>query len=97
MTMEGKSVNQTRLFLAGIGMITPAGGNVPLTAAAVKAGVNVYSESRFFNRRGKPIIMARVPLEVFTTLDLEIDYGQHNGNAQYDRIIKMAVIAINEA
>lgn len=97
MTMEGKSVNQSRLFLAGIGMITPAGGNVPLTAAAVKAGVNVYSESRFFNRRGRPIIMARVPLEVFTTLDLEIDYGQHNGNAQYDRIIKMAVIAINEA
>ena len=85
-----------RLYLAGSGMVTPVGANVQMTSAAVNAGINVYEESRYYSQAGKAITMTEVPAGVFQDFEAEIDEGdQYSG--QYDRIIKMAVLAIEEA
>lgn len=85
-----------RLFLAGIGMVTPVGGNTALTTASVTAGVSAYSASQYRDKRTQRIIMANVPTEVFMSLDADIDSGQHS-SAQHERVIRMAIIALNEA
>lgn len=89
--------DQPKLYIAGIGMITPVGFDTASTAAAVKAGVSAYHASSFFTRNTRqPITMAQVPTEIFTELEFEIDEGSHYGR-QSDRIIKMAILAIREA
>lgn len=83
------------LFVAGIGLLTPV-GNTALTAAAVKAGISAYSASRFRDKRRQQITMAEVPTELLASLDAEIDSGTYT-SAQHDRVIAMAIIALQEA
>lgn len=85
-----------KVYIAGIGMITSIGANTEMTAAAVKAGISGYTVSDFYNLQHQPITMATVPDEVFSSIEFGIDEGDHYGE-QYDRIIKMAILALREA
>lgn len=83
-------------YIAGMGMVTPIGANVEMTAAAVRAGISGYGVSDFYNESDEPVTMALVPEEFFTDMDIEIDEGDYYG-AQHERIIKMAITALREA
>jgi len=85
-----------KIYIAGMGMITPVGANTAMTAAAVRAGVSGYQASRHFNQQSQRITMASVPDEFFASMRVEIEEG--NGySEQYDHIIKMAILALREA
>ncbi len=86
----------TKLYIAGMGMVTPVGGNVAMTAAAVEAKISGYRTSPYYTQQSKPITMAQVPTDVFASLEAEIDEGD-SYNEQHDHIIKMAIIAVKEA
>jgi 3-oxoacyl-[acyl-carrier-protein] synthase-1 len=85
-----------KLYIAGMGMITPVGGNVAMTAAAVNAGISGYKTSPYYTQQSKAITMAQVPTDVFAEFEAEIDEGDFY-NEQHDHIIKMAIIAMREA
>src|SRR3982751_2954226 len=85
-----------KLYIAGMGMITPVGGNVAMTVAAVDAGISAYKSSDFINSKGNPATSALVPRQFFTDLQVKIGEGDRF-NEQHDRIIRMAIGAIREA
>lgn len=88
--------DKPKLYIAGMGMITPVGANTAMTAASVNAGVSAYTETEYYEESGKPITMASVPNSVFDEIDAEIGEGDRY-NTRHDRVIKMAIIAIREA
>lgn len=83
--------DKPKLYLAGLGMITPIGANTEMTAAAVRAGVSAYEASDNFSHLAEPLTMTRIPQEVFTQMDIGIDEGSYANH-----IIKMAVLALRE-
>lgn len=83
-------------YIAGMGMVTPVGANVEMTAAAVRAGISGYAVSDFYGQDDEPVTMALVPDEFFDSIDMELEEGDFYG-AQHDRVIKMAVAAIKES
>lgn len=88
--------NTKKLYIAGMGMVTPVGGNVAMTAAMVGAGVSAYKASDFYNKTNQRITMASVPNSIFDEVEATIGEGDRF-NAQHDRVTKMAIIAIREA
>ena len=84
------------MYIAGLGMITPLGINAATTAAAVRASISRYRASDYNNRRDQAITLATVPDAVFDTPDIAIDEGDFYCE-RYDRIIKMAVLALRQA
>ena len=84
------------MYVAGMGVITPVGATTEMTVASVNAGISAYQISEFVNKEQQPITMSRVPDEVFSSIDIEIDEGDIYGQV-YDRIIKMSVLALREA
>lgn len=83
-------------YIAGMGMVTPVGANVEMTAAAVRAGISAYGESDFYGQDDdQPVTMGLVPDEFFAAVEIDIEEGDYYG-AQYDRVIKMAVVALRE-
>lgn len=88
--------NQPRMYIAGIGMVTPVGANTAMTAAAVRAGVSAYAETEYTSQRGLPITMASIPESVFDNLEADIEDGDRYDTC-HDRVVKMAIIAIREA
>jgi 3-oxoacyl-[acyl-carrier-protein] synthase I len=86
-----------KLYIAGMGMITPVGANTAMTAAAVRAGVSAYQISNnYYGQNDEPITMASVPNIIFDEIDAEITGGNRH-NDRHDRVIKMAILAIREA
>ena len=83
------------LYIAGTGMITPLGPSVATTVAAVNAGISAYQESRYRTAKGSSINMAEVPPDLFDNFEAEIDEGE-SYNEQYDHIVKMAIVALEE-
>lgn len=90
--MNGKP----KMYIAGVGMITPVGLNMEMTAAAVRSSMNVYTETEYTGQKGLPVPMAGVPESVFDDLEAEIEDGDSYDSC-HDRILKMAIIAIREA
>jgi len=88
--------DKPKLYIAGMGMITPVGANAKMTAAAVNAGISGYAETEFYDKLNQPIIMASVPNIIFDEIDAEIGEGDRY-NSRHDRVIKMAIITIREA
>lgn len=86
----------TRAYIAGIGMVTPLGINFPMTAASVKASISGYSVSDYLADDGQPVTMSMVPDAFFDSVNPDIDEGDVFG-AQYERVIKMAIVALKEA
>jgi 3-oxoacyl-[acyl-carrier-protein] synthase-1 len=91
-----KETKTKKLYIAGMGMVTPVGGNVAMTAAMVGAGVSAYKASDFYNKENQRITMASVPNILFDEVKATIGEGDRF-NAQHDRVTKMAIIAIREA
>lgn len=88
---------QDRVYIAGIGMITPIGANTVMTSLAVRAGHSGYQASNRFTKESRqPITMARVPEEVFANLPVKIDEGSRYCEP-HDHVIKMAITALREA
>jgi len=88
--------NNQKVYVAGIGMITPVGANAAMTAASVNAGISGYKVSDYLNAQDQPITMASIPNSIFSDIDAEIDEGDRF-NERHDRVIKMAIVAIREA
>lgn len=87
--------NQTKAYIAGIGMVTPLGFNSAMTSAAVRAGISSYASSdQYHNHAGEPITLSLVPDGLFAT-PFEIDEGD-DYSAQYDRIIKLSILALGD-
>ena len=88
--------DKPKVYVAGVGMITPVGANAKMTAAGVKAGINSYAETDYTSDMGLPITMASVPDLILDELDAEIGEGDRY-DARHFRVLKMAIIAIREA
>jgi 3-oxoacyl-[acyl-carrier-protein] synthase-1 len=84
-----------KVYIAGIGMLTPVGGNAEMTAAAINAGISAYTHSHFKNQQDIPITLAGVPEQLLSSLRVDIEPGTSYRD-QYDRIIKMAVYALQD-
>jgi len=85
-----------KLYIAGMGMITPVGFDTASTTAAVRAGVNAYAISNFYAKNNEPITMASVPGLMSDEIDADIGEGSRF-NPRHDRVVKMAIIALREA
>ena len=86
-----------KLYIAGMGMITPVGANTAMTAAAVNAGMSAYALSSDYTGHNKqPFTMASVPNSIFLKMQADIKPGSCYSD-RHDRVIKMAIIAIREA
>src|SRR5690606_15424569 len=85
-----------KLYIAGMGMITPLGPNVQTTVAAVNAGISAYSLSEYQTEEGEPITMARVPNQVFERVQCEFPEEGDVFNFRHERMIRMAIIALRE-
>ncbi len=85
-----------KLYIAGMGMITPVGANTAMTAAAVKAGISSYKISNYYGKNDEPITMAFVPNLVLDEMAAEIIEGNRY-NERHERVTRMAIMAIREA
>jgi 3-oxoacyl-[acyl-carrier-protein] synthase I len=89
--------NQKKLYIAGMGMITPVGHNVATTVAAIRANKSAYGISEYDSDEGEPIIMARVPDGVFEHLQCEFEEEGNTFNYRHERMIRMAIVALRES
>lgn len=89
-------MNDNKLYIAGMGMITALGPSVATTVAAVRAGKSAYQLSEYETEEGEPIIMARVPNRVFEHIDCEFEEEGNTFNNRHERIIRMAIVALRE-
>lgn len=85
-----------KLYIAGMGMITPVGANTAMTAAAVRAGVSGYTASDYYAKNGEPITMATIPLDALHGMDADIVKGNPY-NLRMNCITRAAIQAIREA
>jgi 3-oxoacyl-[acyl-carrier-protein] synthase-1 len=89
--------NTPKLYIAGMGMITPVGFDTASTAAAVRAGKSGYQISNsYYGENDEPVTMASVPDIIFDEINAEISGGNRH-NDRHDRVLKMAILAIREA
>lgn len=56
------------MYIMGVSMVTPIGGDTKTTAASVNAGINRIQESRFLNKSFEPIKLATVPPDALAAL-----------------------------
>jgi 3-oxoacyl-[acyl-carrier-protein] synthase-1 len=92
-------VDSLVVTVAGVGMINPVGVGAPATLAAVRAGINQYSDSSIMGASGDPYKMATIPNECFPVLnsdDPETKQRLHN-SALYRRMLLLGKIALTEA
>src|SRR5690606_24086154 len=89
-------MSSPKLYIAGMGMITPLGPNVSTTVAAVDAGISAYGLSEYQTEAGEPITMARVPNQVFERVQCEFPEEGDVFNYRHERMIRMAIIAVRE-
>lgn len=85
-----------KLYIAGMGMITPVGGNVAMTVAAVEAGISGYKNSEYRTNKNEPVVMAKVPNLVFEQIQCNVG-GSDVFNYRQERIIRLAIIALRES
>jgi len=87
--------DQPRLYIAGIGMITPVGFDTASTAAAVRAGMSGYADTEYFDEDFNTIKMATVPeLAIENCLNEELLNGELS--ARQARMLQLAKLALAE-
>lgn len=85
--------DKPKVYIAGIGMITPLGANAEMTAAFVRCGRSAYRECNFFDEDFNNIKMATVPDEALEdSLDEESLTGPMP--ARHARMLQMAKLAM---
>lgn len=84
-----------KVFIAGIGMVTPLGADAPMTAALVRAGASAYKESDFLLDDDEPVRLARVPQEL---LDSSLDASSIEGTItlRQARLLQLAKLALTQ-
>ena len=85
--------------VTGLGMINSVGVGAPATLAAVRAGINQYSDSPIERASGEPYKMASIPNECLPALnsdDPDSKLRLHN-NALYRRMLQLGKVALTEA
>lgn len=87
--------DQSKVYIAGIGMITAVGGTAEMTAAAVRAGISGYQVSEYKNWECKPITMAMVPDDAFPEICDELDTSEEMSD-QIARMLMMSHVALEE-
>jgi 3-oxoacyl-[acyl-carrier-protein] synthase I len=83
-------------YIAGVGTITALGANAPATSAAVSAGISAYRASDYYNKNFYPVTVAAIPDDLFATVEIEI-LNDGSFDDTYERVIKMAILSIQEA
>ena len=53
---------EQKIYIAGIGAITPVGKNAEMTFASVNARINRYQDSGYFTESKQPVKMALVQI-----------------------------------
>lgn len=84
-----------KIYIADLDMLTPVGADIEMTAAAILADISAYRLSDYFTRKDQPVTMALVPDALFKSVDIDIDEGDFYG-AQHERVIKMALIVLQQ-
>ncbi len=88
--------DQPKAYIAGMGMITAVGADTAMTAAAVKAGASGHRTSEYYNHDRQPITLCLVPDAVFSSMTLDTEDEDYCSEL-YDRVIKMAILSVEEA
>ncbi|HEY6529203.1 MAG TPA: hypothetical protein VIZ65_10955 [Cellvibrionaceae bacterium] len=79
-------------YIAGMGMVSPLGGTMAQTYAAIKANISGYACSDYFNKAFEPVTLAKIPDDFFTAND------DHINHVTYAKKLEiMALQAIAEA
>lgn len=84
-----------KLYIAGMGMITPVGFDTASTAAAVRAGVSGYAETDYYDDEFNKIKMATVPDDALENC-LEEGLLQGDLTARQARMLQLAKLALTE-
>lgn len=84
-----------KVYVVGIGMITPVGLDTVMTASAVKAGVSAYRESNYFDEYYNNIRVATVP-DVALESCLDEESLTCPMAARHARMLQMAKLALSE-
>ena len=84
------------LYVAGMGMISPLGATLKMTAAAAKAHKSARRYSHYLNHHGENVSMASVPNGVFEDIEYEVPEQGDVYNARHERILAMMLISLCE-
>lgn len=87
--------NYSKLYIAGMGMITPIGAHTAMTAAAVRAEMSSNKESNFFDQDFNNVTIATIPDEALEN-SLEEDALTGPMNAHQARMLQIAKLAMLE-
>lgn len=87
-------MNKEYVVVARVGMFTPIGHNTEMTTASVNAGINMYRESPFRNKKLKPIKAALIPDGALP--ELHEDIAASTQSYHHRQLIKIADPAIRE-
>ncbi|RZA08897.1 MAG: hypothetical protein EOO68_01480 [Moraxellaceae bacterium] len=79
-------------YIAGMGMVSPLGGTMAQTYAAIKANISGYASSDYFTRAFEPVTLAKIPDDFFTANDDHI-----NCLTYANKLEVMALQAIRDA
>lgn len=88
-------MNNNRISILNMGMVTSVGMNAEQTAASVRAGLTSFEETSIYNKRFEPFVMALLPDEALPPLHPEIDKMIGLTSRQI-RMLRLATPAIQE-
>lgn len=91
------SARRPGAWVHGIGVTTAVGLQAATTAAAVRAGIGRQRESKFWNSRGEPMIVAQLADEALPSLAPELAEEQWELAARHRRMLQLATHALREA
>lgn len=85
----------SRLYIAGIGMVTPVGFDFASTVAAVEAGINRFQESEYIGKSMKPFTMALIPGDVLPRISYKLNQVE-DSTLQMGIMLQASDIALNQ-
>lgn len=89
--MSGKP----RIYVAGVGMLTPVGFDAASTAAAVRAGVSAYKDAIYYNKNLDPMRIAAIPDDVLPPLNENIE-STFGLTTRVKRLLRLAAPALEQ-
>jgi 3-oxoacyl-[acyl-carrier-protein] synthase-1 len=93
--MANNNINSSAaIYVVGIGMVTPVGFNTDMTAASVRAGINQYVETKYYNKYREPMKLALVPDDYLPELNPEL--GSLPLTLRQRRLLRLATPAMHE-
>lgn len=85
----------SKLYIAGMGMVTAMAPSVEGSFAAFRAGISGYSLTNYRNG-GKPVTMALVNDSLFESFEFENPEPGDIYNLRHERMVAMSLIALNQ-